>query len=49
MNVLHLVRRLSADWTLTAEELRQIKAAVANEAYPPRGRADIWSVVRKTG
>lgn len=45
--VLQVGRRLGADYTLTDEELRQIKAAVANQAYPARGRTGVGTTLRK--
>jgi|tagenome__1003787_1003787.scaffolds.fasta_scaffold20040959_1 hypothetical protein len=35
------------DWTLTPEQIEQIKAALENEAYPPAGRTGVGCVVRR--
>src|SRR6188508_2387899 len=48
-NVSQTNDRNGGGFSLTATEIRQIKAAVANEAYPPQGRAGVGTVVRRAG
>ncbi len=49
MNVAQTNDRNRGGFSLTSDEIRRIKAAVANEAYPPQGRAGVGTVVRRAG
>ena len=49
MNVQQLNQTRPADWPYTEAEMRQVRAAVQREAYPPAGRSGVGAAIRRRG
>jgi hypothetical protein len=49
VNVAQVNDRNRGGFTLSPADIERIKTAVANEAYPPQGRAGVGTVIRRAG